>query len=47
MNAATNALVPEYVASMGDGTEPANDPIFRIKPRFLDLPRELAGYFGK
>ena len=34
---AKNAFVPEYVASMGDGMEPAKDPIFKIKPRFLQM----------
>jgi len=33
----TNALVPEYVASMGEGTIPLNEPIFNINPFFLAL----------
>lgn len=32
-----NALEPEYVASMGDGTIPLNEPMFRINPLFLAL----------
>ena len=36
MNVARKALVPEYVASIGEGIAPANDPMLRISPRFLD-----------
>lgn len=35
VNVDRNALVPEYVASIGDGTEPANEPMFRMRPRLL------------
>lgn len=35
VHVAKNALVPEYVASIGEGMAPANDPMLRIKPRFL------------
>lgn len=35
MNVDKKAFVPEYVASMGDGTEPANEPMLRIRPRLL------------
>jgi len=34
-NVSTNALVPEYVASMGEGIIPLNEPIFNINPFFL------------
>lgn len=30
-----NALEPEYVASMGDGTIPLNEPMLSINPFFL------------
>jgi hypothetical protein len=32
---ARKAFDPEYVASMGDGTAPANEPTLRINPRLL------------
>lgn len=35
VNVARKALVPEYVANMGEGTAPANEPMFKISPRFL------------
>ena len=34
-NVARNAFVPEYVASIGEGTAPENEPTFRIRPRLL------------
>ncbi len=34
-NVERNAFVPEYVASIGEGIAPANEPTFRIKPRLL------------
>ena len=34
-NVSMNALVPEYVASMGEGTIPLNEPMFNINPFFL------------
>lgn len=36
-----NAFVPEYVASIGDGTEPAKDPMLRIKPFLLNSSLEI------
>lgn len=38
MNVVRKALEAEYVASIGDGTAPAKDPILRINPRFLAQP---------
>jgi hypothetical protein len=35
VNVERKALVPEYVASIGEGTAPAKDPMLRINPRFL------------
>ena len=34
-NVARNAFVPEYVASIGEGTAPENEPTFRTRPRLL------------
>lgn len=36
VNVVRNAFVPEYVASIGDGIAPAKEPMFKIRPRFLD-----------
>lgn len=37
MKVAIKAFVPEYVANIGDGMAPANDPMFKINPRFLEI----------
>lgn len=37
-----NALVPEYVASIGEGTMPLNEPMFSIKPFFLGADQREA-----
>jgi len=35
VNVERKALVPEYVASIGEGIAPANEPMLRINPRLL------------
>ena len=35
-----NAFVPEYVASIGEGTIPLNEPIFNTKPFFLAVGKQ-------
>lgn len=35
VNVERNALVPVYVANMGEGTLPAKEPMLRISPRLL------------
>ena len=39
VNVVTNALLLEYVASIGEGICPAKDPRLRIKPDFLDAEK--------
>lgn len=35
VNLDKKAFVPEYVASIGEATDPAKDPMFRMSPRLL------------
>lgn len=37
VNVDMNAFDAEYVASIGEGVSPANDPTLRIRPRLLGV----------